>query len=97
MSKTSSETLDELQSKIENLDEEISVYENALSNYLETRASLILFIHLLDNLLDDLDSTVNQEEVDRLIAYENGDAIRLTIQKMDNTSFSKFIFMLIIC
>lgn len=31
--------------------------------------------------------TVTQDEVDRLIAYENGEAIRLTIQKLDNTTF----------
>lgn len=30
---------------------------------------------------------MNQEEVDRLIAYEKGDAIRLNIVKMDGSTF----------
>ena len=36
-----------------------------------------------------MDSTVTQEEVDRLIAYEKGDAMRIKIQKMDGTSFCR--------
>lgn len=45
-----------------------------------------------DNYIDDLDETVTQEEVDRLIAYEKGDAMRVTIVMMDGSSFSKINF-----
>ena len=40
-------------------------------------------------MLDDLDKDVSQEEVDRLIAYEKGDAIRLNITKLDGNTFCR--------
>lgn len=45
-------------------------------------------IQHVDDLIEDLDVAISQEEVDRLIAYENGKAMRIKIMKMDNSSFS---------
>ena len=48
-----------------------------------------MHLTIVDDLIEDVDNTVTQEEVDRLIAYEKGDAMRIKIQKMDGTSFCR--------
>ena len=47
------------------------------------------FFDKVDDFLDDLDKDVSQEEVDRLIAYEKGEAMRIHIVKLDGTTFCK--------
>ena len=58
-------TLESLDNRIQELEEDIRQYTTFVQHYIETR----------------------RKEVDRLIAYEKGDAMRVRIQKMDGTSF----------
>ena len=41
-----------------------------------------------------MDSSIHQEEVDRLLSYECGEAMRLTIVKMDQSSFCKWFYQI---
>ncbi|KNB46706.1 hypothetical protein JH06_0581 [Blastocystis sp. subtype 4] len=63
--------------QIEELEGEIQMYKESLKKYISNH-----------DLIEDLDVAISQEEVDRLIAYENGKAMRIKIMKMDNSSFS---------
>ena len=70
-----------IDNQIQELKNDIRVYSDYVKRYLETH-----------NYIDDLDETVTQEEVDRLIAYEKGDAMRVTIVKMDGSSFTVIVY-----
>ncbi|OAO14554.1 hypothetical protein AV274_3857 [Blastocystis sp. ATCC 50177/Nand II] len=74
-------TIDQLDEEISTLHNDLDMFRQAIQNYIEHH-----------DMLDDLDKDVSQEEVDRLIAYEKGDAIRLNIAKLDGSTFSIFVY-----
>lgn len=83
-------TLESLDKRIQELEDDIRTYTKFVQDYIETRRELDFFaLTDVDDLIDDVDNSVTQEEVDRLIAYEKGDAMRLTIRRMDGTSFCR--------
>lgn len=84
-------TLESLDNRIRELEEDIQSYTTFVQHYIETRRKYRSRVLInIDELIEDVDNTVTQEEVDRLIAYEKGNAMRLTIQRMDGTSFCRW-------
>lgn len=80
-------TIDQLDEEISTLHNDLDMFRQAIQNYLEHRGFCTFPCKRVDDMLDDLDKDVSQEEVDRLIAYEKGDAIRLNIAKLDGSTF----------
>ena len=80
-------TIDQLDEEISTLHNDLDMFGQAIQNYIEHRGLCTFICKRVDDMLDDLDKDVSQEEVDRLIAYEKGDAIRLNIAKLDGSTF----------